>query len=277
MVSPHLSEKSQFWTLCQLMPGSESLGYRNLPHAIAKNFFQQIFQDQFPQLGDPQSSSIALLKIFRGETTIEMRQQSSQAGLCLRCWVSHPILTACMKLANLFGSTGQLSYRDLLPFVLTDDGRQLVVPTSDRKKYQLIEDRQEVYPSFSLEVLRTYRLKESSASLSLSNWVFLQVKQHPELTRFLSEFGFQRLSDWAILNRARISQMEQLSEQDCALVEAFHAVYRRDRRLQASTGRCPIPSTAQLSEMRTLLNSTTLSPTKRCPLQFSLRVNSISG
>ena len=257
MDSSHTSEKSKFWTLCQLVPGSEGLGYQNRSQAIAQNFFRQIFQPQFPQLSDSQTHSTTLLKIFRDTHVgaIKTQQESAHAGLCLRCWVSHPILKACIKLANLFSSTGQFSYRELLPFVLTDDGRQLVVPTSDGNGYQIISNDQEVYPSFSLEVLRTYRLTESKTSLSLTNWVFLQVKQHPELTCFLAEFGFQRLSDWALLNRVRVSQMEQLSASDQTLVEAFHAVYRRDRRLNASTGRCSPPNTEQLCEMRALLNS----------------------
>lgn len=58
------------------------------------------------------------------------------------------------------------------------------------------------YFCFSLEVLKTYWLdttksQDTNQSLSLTNWVYLQTKQHPELTDFLAELGFQKLSDWA--------------------------------------------------------------------------------
>jgi hypothetical protein len=89
--------------------------------------------------------------------------------------------------------------------------------------------------------------------MSLDNWAFLQTKQSPELKTFLSEFGFQHLSDWALLNRARPKQLEQLAARDRLLVDAFHAVYRRDRRQQSGIGKCLEPNAAQLTEMRFML------------------------
>ncbi len=122
------------------------------------------------------------------------------------------------------------------------------------------------YTPFSLDVLRTYKLA-AGRPLSLVNWVYFQTKQHPEMTTYLAEFGFQKLSDWALLNRVRIRQLEQLSAKHQALVRAFHSVYRRDRRLSAhmlgthtkpSSGRCPTPTAAQLQEMNTLLSQQAL-------------------
>lgn len=245
---------SQFWTLRRISPGSHGLGYRNQPLQLAQTFFQQVFLPQSLQTEDEQDPAIALLKVFRGPAGDDQTQQA-QAGLCLRCRVSHPIVHACIKLANLFGSTGQFSYRELLPFVLTDDGQTLVVPTVDGTGYQGIEDPNDhplPFTSFSLEVLRTYRLgiDQPKKSLSLSNWVYLQTKQHPELTNYLAEFGFQKLSDWALLNRVRERQLDQLCERDRNLVSVFHSVYRRDRRLSPQAGRCPDPTSAQLQEMR---------------------------
>ena len=109
------------------------------------------------------------------------------------------------------------------------------------------------YVSFSLTILQTYRLA-SERRLSLANWARLQTKQHPELINFLADFGFQKLSDWALLNRVRTGQLKQLSARDCSIVVAFHAVYRRDRRLIGQLGRCSNPTEAQLEEMSHMLS-----------------------
>jgi hypothetical protein len=91
--------------------------------------------------------------------------------------------------------------------------------------------------------------------MSLENWAYLQTKQNKELQNFLSEFGFKHLSDWALLNKARLKQIERLSDRDCHLITAFHSVYRRDRLGQRHKGikKCPDPSEAQLQEMRARL------------------------
>jgi hypothetical protein len=92
--------------------------------------------------------------------------------------------------------------------------------------------------------------------MSLDNWTYLQTKQNPELKNFLSEFGFKQLSDWALLNRTRSKQLEQLAERDRHLIEAFHAVYRRDRHQQhRGTKRCLAPTSVQLQEMVTYLKA----------------------
>lgn len=86
--------------------------------------------------------------------------------------------------------------------------------------------------------------------MSLKNWAYLKTKQHPDLKNFLSDYGFKKISDWALLNRTRSGQLEKLSTRDRLLVEAFHAVYRRDRRQQPKGAKkCPDPSSEQLQEM----------------------------
>ena len=245
-------EFSRFWTLCRMVPGTDSPGYRKQELVPAQAFFQQL---PSAQAQDEQSLSITLLTTFRGGGDTDPLEQSL-CGLCLRCWVSHPILKACMKLANLFGAAGQFSYRDLLPFVLTDDGRSHIARDSNTHEYYVIQEtgeRQKLdYTAFSLEVLQTYRLSPGKR-LSLANWVYLQTKQHPELLNYLAEFGFQKLSDWALLNRVRGRQLAQLSERDRTIVTAFHAVYRRDRRRYSQSGRCPNPTAPQLTEINGLL------------------------
>ncbi|MEL7223315.1 MAG: hypothetical protein AAGL17_00295 [Cyanobacteria bacterium J06576_12] len=261
---------SNFWTLCRIEPSANGAGYLNQPLSSAQSFLRQGHLLSFA--GEDNSSGeqllcVELLEAFRNPQECELSVQAL-SGLCLRCWVSHPILTTCMKLANLFGASGQFGYRDLLPFVLTDDSRQLMIVEDKRveedgsKKTKpngwqfLRADGQTVplpYVSFSLTILQTYRLA-SERRLSLANWARLQTKQHPELINFLADFGFQKLSDWALLNRVRTGQLKQLSARDCSIVVAFHAVYRRDRRLSGQLGRCSNPTEAQLEEMSHMLS-----------------------
>ncbi|MDJ0708154.1 MAG: hypothetical protein QNJ46_33190, partial [Leptolyngbyaceae cyanobacterium MO_188.B28] len=72
-----------------------------------------------------------------------------------------------------------------------------------------------------------------------------------EIKNFLSEQGFCTLSDWALLNKVSEGVIDQFPERDRALINAFHAVYRRDRRRQPQHRgqRCADPTAAQLTEM----------------------------
>lgn len=120
------------------------------------------------------------------------------AGLCLRCYVSASILKAYHTLDHLFGSGKSFTYRDLLPFVLNDDGKTQVILDRDRKTQLVVmgDEPPQVttYQFFSVEVLRTFKAAQSS--LSLDNWAYLRTKQNAELKQFLAEFGFRHLSDW---------------------------------------------------------------------------------
>ncbi|MGA7936545.1 MAG: hypothetical protein WCA35_23525, partial [Kovacikia sp.] len=228
--------------------------YRLLPPA------QEFFQRQFPTVLDAQRRNIqiALLTQFQPQKSDINVTSRAQAGLCLRCQVSYPILKACQMIDSLFAGDKQFTYRDLLPFVLNDDGKALIVlddaGVTQLKLNQAGETQPTTYKLFAVEVLRTYK-SNSPTNMSLENWAFLQTKQHPELKGFLSEFGFQHLSDWALLNRVRSGQLEQLSERDRQLVEVFHSVYRRDRRQQQQVSRCLDPTDKQLGEMNGLLQS----------------------
>ncbi len=239
---------SRYWNIWCISPASETLGYKNclIPSA------QEFAQNHIPSVQDGAVRS-ALLSYFHAKSSTVTDSTQAQAGLCLRCYVSTSILKACHTIDHLFGSDKSFTYRDLLPFVLNDDGKTQVILDHDRKvQFVLMGDKQpqvSTYQFFSVEVLRTFR-SEAQPRLSLDNWTHLQTKQNTELKQFLAEFGFQHLSDWALLNRARPHQLERLSERDRHLVSVFHEVYRRDRRQQiAKSKRCLDPSIEQLQEM----------------------------
>ena len=244
-----MNVSSRYWQICRLTLTSNK-GYEYKAIASARRFWQeQIPEQSVSQLPEIPAIFLALFQ-----------QNSAVAGLCLRCYVSYPILKACQKLGALFAANQNFTYRDLLPLVLNDDGKRPIVLAEDGKTQLMLNSQGERettnYQLFTVEVLASYNFN-SSSSMSLDNWAFLQTKQNKEVKNFLAEFGFQHLSDWAMLNRVGVKQVSQLSPQDRHLVEVFHAVYRRDRRLQKSKtlGKCPVPTDKQLTEMQAQLRS----------------------
>lgn len=145
----------------------------------------------------------------------------------MRCFVSHPILKACQKIDSLFASNNSFTYRDLLPFVLDDDGQMAIALDQDGQTQLIVDERGKTKTSpdkfFSVEILGTDN-PDSPSKMSLDNWTYLQTKQNKELKDFLSEFGFKLLSDWALLNRARVRQLEGLLKRDRLQVNAFHLI-----------------------------------------------------
>ncbi|MEO1432823.1 MAG: hypothetical protein AAFV71_27910 [Cyanobacteria bacterium J06633_8] len=248
-----INTSSRYWKIWRINPAAERLGYKQFLVTAAREFANSKFSEM--EAGDKQN---ILLSCFKGKENDSEIIKRALAGLCLRCYVSETILKGCKKLDSLFSGEKQFTYQDLLPFVLNDDGQKLIVLDKDGKTQLTVDDNSQVkasrYKYFSVTVLQTFDANLQSR-MSLENWAYLQTKQNPELKKFLSEFGFQHLSDWALLNKIRKQQLEGLSQQERYIVEAFHAVYRRDRQQQKNKGnkKCPDPNSAQLQEMITYL------------------------
>ena len=248
-----MSDSSRYYYLWRLDPASDRVGYQRWIVPLAQELVRQ--QGSIADT-DTRSTDIQAVLLARFQTPKVDVIDRSRAGLCLRCYVSAPILNACRRIDRLFGNDRSFNYRDLLPFVLNDDGESEIVLDRDGIT-QLALDRSgtpqpTAYKCFSIQILQTYKFDR--ASMSLDNWAYLQTKQHPELKNFLSEFGFKQLSDWALLNRVRPKQLAQLPARDRHFIEVFHAVYRRDRLQQhRGTTRCLDPTTGQLQEMHSQL------------------------
>ncbi|MEM7553299.1 MAG: hypothetical protein AAF378_04230 [Cyanobacteria bacterium P01_A01_bin.84] len=240
---------SRYWKIWRINPAAGNLGYKQITIPIAQEFAN----NQLSELENSNTQNF-LLSYFKSKESGKDTIFRAQAGLCLRCYVSESILRACKKIASLFSGKKQFTYRDLLPFVLNDDGEKLIVLDRDGKTQLIIDDDCQIkvcnYKSFPVMVLQTFNA-DLQSRMSLDNWAYLQTKQNPELKKFLSEFGFQHLSDWALLNRIRAKQLQRLSVQERYVVEAFHTVYHRDRQQQHPKGikKCPDPNNAQLQEM----------------------------
>lgn len=254
---------TRYWSMWCISPSDNRKRYQNKDITSAKAFCTQALSEQkgekakaLSPTSQPRDIQHALLSLFKN--TDSPQEHRAHAGLCLRCYVSDPILKACQKIDSLFSGNKAFSYQDLLPFVLNDDGQSLVILDDDYKSQRVIAGsnrrQSSSFKIFSVEVLRTYK-DGLSSSMSLDNWAFLRTKQHPELKKFLSEFGFQSFSDWTLLNRIQENQKERLTGADRLIVEAFHAVYRRDRRAQKQFSRCKDPTAKQLAEMNTYLHT----------------------
>lgn len=254
--APNQTTTWKYWTLCRISPGSEGVGYEYSLIPPAQDFLEKSnFLNPHRQ---NQNTQAALFYCFQTQNQGVDATNRAMAGLCLRCNVSYPILKACQKIDSLFGHEKSFTYKDLLSLVLNDDGKTLILLDKDGKNQLVLDEFQNTQPStykfFSVEVLRTFK-PDSSSSMSLENWAYLQTKQNPEIKKLLSEFGLKHLSDWALLNRVKSKQLECLSARDRTVVEVFHAVYRRDRRNHRQPGaqKCPDPSNMQLQEMLSCL------------------------
>ena len=276
-----MTVSSRYWKIWRINPAGKRLGHKQVAVPLAREFVEQkLVKTQNDNLGSRSATSpflseqgtvdlkSSLISYFRSlDPTVDLANLAL-AGLCLRCYVSEPIVKACCKLDNLFAGDKQFSYQDLLTFVLNDDGETLVILDRDRQTQMILNKEGEAKPTayqfFTVKVLQTYDA-DSPSRMSLDNWAYLQTKQNSEIKNFLSEFGFKHLSDWALLNRARPKQIERLTERDRHLVEVYHSVYRRDRVRQRKPGakRCPDPSTVQLKEMLACLQARniTIEPT----------------
>ncbi|MBW4604362.1 MAG: hypothetical protein KME29_33535 [Calothrix sp. FI2-JRJ7] len=174
------------------------------------------------------------------------------AELCLRCFISWIIVQVCQNLAIKFGTQHNLSCSDLLPYVLDDN----------ENKSSLVND----YSPFSLQILQSYNSQRGS----LTTWVTMKVKQHPQLNKFLLECGLYLVSDWAILNDTRPTQLERILKDfhNCTDIEikqaqslllCYHQVYHSQHLQYIQTGGrlCKAPTLEQLLDIgRRLQNKT---------------------
>ncbi|MEM9214956.1 MAG: hypothetical protein AAGD25_11490 [Cyanobacteria bacterium P01_F01_bin.150] len=183
--------------------------------------------------------------------------ESLLAEICLRCFISYQIDQACAQLADQFGHNHGFTQLDLLPYVLSDDGR-----------FYRKSSTQTPNVSLATDILNTIDLERAG----LGHWVTQRVKQHSDLNQFLLEQGVYRVSDWAILNdtsgqqlRRILTEFHTLSqmeiETNAYLLTAYHQVYRSDRlKLKKRQGRlCSPPSTDQLQRMVAFMERKTLS------------------
>ena len=212
----------------------------------AQTFFNQVFRELF-DVDNLSDKEIQLQLLDLSKDTSE--DTGNKAQRCLLCFISWEIEKVCLNLEKQFGVVGGFSSRDLLPYVLDDDGKL---------------DSKSSYKCYSLEILQSFDIAQSS----LSSWTSRKVKQHPALNKFLLECGIYLLSDWAILNDTQPKQLERILsqfhsltikeiQQSKWLLSSYHRVYRAQRLKQrkAKTSKCQPPTIEQLQQISDKLNN----------------------
>ena len=266
VISRPMVAPSRYWIICIIDSPRVDSKLKDAYKLRTIDLAQEFFRVQFPKLASqPRLSSeenrhiqAVVWKIFRSASNIRDR---AFAGLCLRCYVSQIILIICKKITRTCRSQVEkpLCYIDLLPFVLNDDGRELVMLDSEEQTQLILNHDDTTGPIakggefFSVEILRKFNPTLSSSE-SLDNWTWRLTQQNRNLRLFLWELGVGTPSDWALLCGYIPRSLEPHFEKgNREIVEAFHTVYRRDRRNSHEKGRCSEPTLNQLQEMSDLL------------------------
>ena len=173
------------------------------------------------------------------DPTALFQTQDPIAHLCLRCFISHAIVTTVRSLTHQYGANHQFKEEDLLPIVLDDDGSLTRSP----------------YQPLSLKLLETF----DPTSGTLTNWTIRHVRQHPELKRKLLEQGLYLISTWALLNDTKPASLrsilETLNDRELTqyqhLLTAYRAIYLPDRLKSNTRKTCPPPTPEQLLRIAT--------------------------
>lgn len=250
-----MSTASRYWTLVRI----DAAGNRKIEEINpAREFFLSSFPEFLAQSEVPDAAIQRQLLHRMREGTEEVRFLAER---CLQCFISREIERVCQRLEAQFGAEHGFTSRDLLSFVLDDDGRR---PTRDTTTPVSTS-----YQSLLREILQSFDPNQSS----LATWTTRRVKHHRELNAFLLEHGVYLVSDWAILNDTSAKQLQRIFSQfhqltaleiqeATQLLESYHAVYRAHRlkqRQMGINGQCLPPTTEQLNQIAQRLSTPRLS------------------
>ncbi|NJL63735.1 MAG: hypothetical protein HC903_20215 [Methylacidiphilales bacterium] len=263
MVSP-----TKYWQM-QILPIGEDV---QLKHHREISKAKEFFKIQFPHLTTKPTLSteenkqvqVVLWEIFRSSDDIYQR---AIAGLCLRCYVSHRILITCKTIPHIYNVSAEnlFRYTDLLPFILNDDGKTLVIVNSESRTQYILNHHDGTTSAiakggefFSVDILRRFNPNLNSNE-SLDNWTTRLTRQNEEIKSFLWGFGLATPSDWGLLCKSiPRSLCGFLLTEDYEIIKAFQIVYQRDRLKTRQKGRCLEPAPSQLQEILHLLQQEVL-------------------
>ena len=223
-----------------------------------KTFFQQQFAVE-----DAEDLPDSLIQTRLSE--LRSTEAKSFAMGCLRCFVSHQIVTVCANLSQKFQLQRYFTQAELLAYVLTD-----INPLQSFES-------DAIYLPLAVRVTQSFQPSHSG----LASWTRRLVLQQKDLQRALMGNGIYLASDWAILNHATVLQVErrlagQLSqiqlERTMLVLASFHAIYRHDRLQRVGAGqRCAVPTAEQLERMGQQLATAGLPDCKPEQILRSLR------
>ncbi|NJR19574.1 MAG: hypothetical protein HC785_30510 [Calothrix sp. CSU_2_0] len=258
-----MASPTKYWQI-EILPIGEDV---QLKHRREISRAKEFFKIQFPHLNNNSTISTeenkqiqtVLWEIFRSDDDI---YQSAIAGLCLRCYVSHRILITCKTIPHIYNVSAEnlFRYTDLLPFILNDDGKTLVIVNSESRTQYILNHHDGTTSAiakggefFSVDILRRFNPNLNSNE-SLDNWTTRLTRQNEEIKSFLWGFGLATPSDWGLLCKSiPRSLCGFLLTEDYEIIKAFQIVYQRDRLKTRQKGRCLEPAPSQLQEILHLL------------------------
>lgn len=155
----------------------------------------------FSQLSEQEIHTYILERSTHGE---------NGAKICLQCFISHLLKSACTQFAFRFGSKHGFTAQDLYPFVLND--------------------------VFLTDILQSFNPDRGS----LSSWVSIKFRSNKFLESFLRERGLIRRSNWAILNQMNPESLSIILkdrfhlplieiERYISILKVFQSNYRKSR------------------------------------------------
>ena len=234
------------------------------PLADAQQFLEQLLQAQSPNSPDAISDANLQLDLLDAMHHTANAEHRRWAEICLRCFISQQVDLVCRSLARQFGNATGLTLTDLLWLVLVDNEMSGLLHPDRPHPVQESAQKPDKFTSLATEILHSFDPKKAQ----LSTWCQQKVKSHPGLSDLLKQTGIYQQSAWSILNHTRpeglprILQTTKLQmtsiedeisiEQAIAILQSYHAIYRRDRLSRSSPqrGRCLPPSPSQLEQMR---------------------------
>ncbi|BAZ21718.1 hypothetical protein NIES4073_25960 [Kalymmatonema gypsitolerans NIES-4073] len=233
---------------------------------------KEFFKLQFPDLSQKTTLSAEENKDIQRELWQMFRfaddvYQRAYAGLCLRCYVSHRIFLTCQqhipRIYNI-GAEKPFSYTDLLPLVLNDHGKTLVILDSEGETQYILNHHLNHHDStpqpisiggefFSVRILQKFKPNLANNE-SLDNWIRRLTCQNENIKSFLWDLGLATPTDWALLCKTVTGPLSQLfSPEQLDIIQAFQTVYQRDRRITRQQERCSEPTQSQWQEILGLL------------------------
>ena len=247
---------SQYWTLVKINIAG---GYKIEVISEAKAFFASEFLNDNAATKISEDQIQRQLREWVKFPPPNQPEKSTLAERCLLCFISHHIQQACRHIEAQFGTVHGFTYQDLLPFVLSDDGRL--------KKPGREVNAANSYRSIAQIILESFNPEQSS----LTTWTYRRVKHNSELNSFLLERGVYLVSDWAILNDTRTKQLERILsnfyqltpfeiQQSSQILDSYHAIYRTARMQQCQAGsksKCQPPTSEQLQQIALMMASKT--------------------
>ena len=241
---------SKYWKLVKLTSSGQRK-IAELPSAQA--FFQSALTEWATrtEVSDAPIQQQLTQWYRRPETLPHPNLSSTDAQLCLLCFITWEIEQACIYLEAKFGEEHGFTRQDLLPLVLDEPGE--------------INPKNTSYQSLARQVLDSFDPQQSS----LATWTNRRVKFHPELNTFLLERGIYMVSNWAILNDTRPKQLERILtevyqltplevQRSSQILSSYHSIYRRQRLQHRSSGfkrRCQPPTPEQYEQMTDFLRT----------------------